>query len=297
MGSASIDLRDAFRRHKKGWVVFLGLGLAYGTGMIGGPHVGKVVNSLTQEPIEGAEVRVYFDGIVPGPGHASSQTLKTIDTTTNKSGWYYTWPWIGPPKGLFVGRYTYPTASKAGFVPTRGRYRVRTHPLFLVPEAEVVMEQIRDWWWAAENATLLDPTFTNPNNPSEFNDNVYRYEQYLHAYDRAKQVAKTARELEFLAEMCDRTRKFYESITWTARRLERLKECGDRCSYAKFKEACEVLKEPQRVDADKQTKLSRLHRSSRYPPRAAPGEKIDQVPLPEPSSSRVTGEVQGVFAF
>jgi hypothetical protein len=240
MGSASIYLKDAFRRYKKVSIVLLGVGFSYCTGMVGGPHFGKVVNSLTQEPIEGARVRVYFDGIVPGPGHAFNKTLKTIDTTTNKSGWYYTWPWIGPPKGLFVGRHTYPTAGKEGFVPTRGRYRVRTHPLFQVPEAEVVMEQMRDFWWVAENSTLLDPTLLNPNHPSEFNDNTYRYEQYLHAYDRAKQVAKTARELEFLAEMCDRTLKFYESITWTARRRERLEECGERCSYAKFREECEA---------------------------------------------------------
>lgn len=216
--------------------VLFGVTLSYYTGMFGGPHSGRVMNSLTQAPIEGARVRVYFIGMVPGPGHSNSKTIKEINTITNENGRYFTLPWIGLPKGLFISRRAHATAGKSGFVYSRGRYRFRTDAIYLVPEAEAVMEAMRDWWWAAENSILLDSTSTNPDKVSEFNDNVWRYEQYVGAYYEAKKIAKTERELQFLAELCDRVLKFYERITWTQKlEQERVERCGDRCSYEELK--------------------------------------------------------------
>jgi len=220
------------------FAILLSLTLSYCTGMFGGPQRGRVMNSLTQEPIGGAGVRVYFIGNIPGPGHSPQKTIKVIETITNEEGWFFTFSWIGPPKGLFISRHSHWNAAKAGFVYSRGRYQFRTDAIYLVPEAEWVMEAMRDWWWGAENQILLDSTSTNPDKVSEFNDNVWRYVQYVGAYNEAKKIAKTERELQFLAELCDRVVKFYEGITWTQKlEQERVKlfGCGDRCSYENVK--------------------------------------------------------------
>lgn len=215
--------------------VLLILNLSYCTGTFGGPHRGRVMNSLTQAPIEGAQVTVYFIGEIPQLVQTSNRTIKTIDTITDENGRYFTWPWIGPPKGVFQSRHTYASASKPGFVRSRdGRYITRLDPIYLVPEAEAGIEEMRYWWLVADNATLRDPT--NPDRISEFNDNVFRYQQYVMAYYEAKKIAKADRELEFLAELCDRVLKFYEGITWTGKlEQERMKRCGDRCSYEELK--------------------------------------------------------------
>ena len=126
---------SALKKPKVLFAILLSLILSYCTGMFGGPQSGRVMNSLTQEPIGGAGVRVYFVGTIPGLGHASSKTIKEIDTITNEDGRFFTFPWIGPPKGLFVGRHSHWNAAKAGFVYSRGRYQFRSDALYLVPEA------------------------------------------------------------------------------------------------------------------------------------------------------------------
>ena len=209
--------------------VLLGLGLTYCSGMVGGSHSGKVINSLTREPIEGAVVTVTMSGYII-VGHGST-TIREMKTTTNEKGEYYIWPSLGPPAGIFFSRHANAVARKDGFLPS---YRYRHHPeaKYLVPEAEAVMEKLEYLWSSSDKARFLDPK--NPDRVSEFND-VYRYARSVDVYYEAKKIAKTERELEFLARFCDRALARYEKITWTPK-MERAQRYGDRSSYEKLKQ-------------------------------------------------------------
>ncbi len=211
--------------------VLLGLGLTYCSGMISGSHSGKVINSLTREPIEGAEVTVTMSGYII-VGHGST-TIREMKTTTNEKGEYYIWPSLGPPAGIFFSRRAYAVARKDGFLPS-SRYQYRTDAEYLVPESEAVMEKLEYLWSSSGKGRFLDPK--DPDRVSEFND-VYRYWRSVDAYYGAKKIAKTERELEFLTRFCDRALARYEKITWTPKlEQERVQRCGDRCSYEKLKQ-------------------------------------------------------------
>ncbi len=211
--------------------VLLGLGLTYCSGMVSGSHSGKVINSLTREPIEGAEVTVTMSGYIV-VGHGST-TIREMKTTTNEKGEYYIWPSLGPPAGIFFSRRAYAVARKDGFLPSYS-YRHRPEAKYLVPEAEAVMEKLNYLWSSSDSGTFIDPK--NPDRVSEFSD-VYRYAGYVDAYYEAKKIAKTERELEFLARLCDQALARYEKITWTPKlEQKRVKRCGARCSYEKLKQ-------------------------------------------------------------
>jgi len=163
-------------------------------------------------------------------GHGST-TVREMKTTTNEKGEYYIWPSLGPPAGIFFSRHANAVARKDGFLPS---YRYGHHPeaKYLVPEAEAVMEKLEYWWSSSDKGRFLDPK--NPDRVSEFND-VYRYARSVDVYYEAKKIAKTERELEFLARFCDRVLARYEKITWTPK-MERAQRYGDRCSYEKLKQ-------------------------------------------------------------
>jgi hypothetical protein len=169
------------------------------------PGQGQVLNTETNLPIEGVEVR--FDCQV-GANVESVRTLRIVSVLTDKQGIFrFTREDL---RGCQFGTLT---ARKDGYVNLSGADQVyesmnRNHGFYLAPQTEAAMRKLKNLYASTIKTKANEKTYPFSEGPKVV------YSQLFYRFVMSKSIAKTEREHQFVIDnYCSRLIEQYAQLS------------------------------------------------------------------------------------